>query len=34
MILENHEDFGIPNFPMPKYDPKSVDRSKMIGWED
>ena len=34
MILENHEDFGIPNFPMPKYDPKNVDRSKMIGWED
>ena len=34
MILENHEDFGVPNFPMPKYDPKTVDRSKMIGWED
>ena len=34
MILEKYEDLGIPNFPIPKWDPKSVDKSKMIGWEE
>ena len=34
VILDNHKDFGIPHFPMPKFDPKSVDKKKLIGYED
>ena len=33
-IKEKAEDLGLPDFPPPKFDPKSVDRKKMIGWED
>ena len=34
MILDNHEAFGLPNFPPPKFDPSTVDKKKLIGWED
>ena len=33
-IKENCQDLGLPDFPPPSFDPKSVDKKKMIGWED
>ena len=34
-IEENFKEFGLPNFPPPKFDPnKKIDKKGMIGWED
>jgi len=34
LIKDNYKDLGLPDFPPPKFDPKSIDKSKMIGWEE
>ena len=34
-IEENFKEFGLPNFPPPKFDPnRKIDRKGMIGWEE
>ena len=34
VIEDNHGEFGIPHFPPPKFDPKTVNKKKLIGWDD
>ena len=32
IIVDNHEDFGLPHFPPPKYKPTKEVKNERIGW--
>ena len=34
VIQERHKDLGIPHFPYKPFDKSTVDKKKLIGWED